>query len=297
MSAYLEPVHELNLCVPSPLEELSDNRLSTRGVRLLLKRDDLIHPQIPGNKWRKLVPNLIAARKQNKKTLMTFGGAYSNQVLAVAAAGHYFGFQTTAVVRSEVHSPFNEILRAATNFGMQLTFYDRTTYQETVTPTSIEQYRRRFRELYILPEGGSNALASKGCAEIPGEISEPFDVMCCAVVTGGMIAGISRGLTGDQHALGFAVIEDDDFLVDDVGALQQAAFGKVFANWSIETEFHFGGFGKRTPALDIFIDDFEQRHGLHLNWVYEAKMLFGLYSLIEAGRFEPDTTIVAVLAE
>lgn len=292
----LTPVHELYLRVPSPLEPLDDDRLSAHGVRLLLKRDDLIHPDMPGNKWRKLALNLAAAREEKQTTLLTFGGAYSNHLRAVAAAGYYFGFETVGVVRGEEHLPLNEVLAVATDFGMQLTYMDRATYRDKTGPAVLAQLAAQFGDCYVLPEGGSNALAVQGCVELSREIAEPFGVICCAVGTGGTLAGIAGGLSDDQHVLGFAVLKGGEFLNDDVAALQQAAFGKVLTNWSIETGFHGGGYAKRTPELTSFIDDFEQRHGLRLDWVYEAKMMLGLYSLIKAGRFDRGTTIVAVLA-
>jgi 1-aminocyclopropane-1-carboxylate deaminase len=133
----LSPVHPLELNVPSPLEQLDDDRLTRRGVRVLLKRDDLIHPDFPGNKWRKLAPNLAAAREQGHTTLLTFGGAYSNHLRAVAAAGHHFGFQTVGVVRGEEHLPLNEVLAAASDFGMRLTYLDRAAYRDKTRQTRL----------------------------------------------------------------------------------------------------------------------------------------------------------------
>lgn len=286
----------LELSLPSPLERLDDDRLTRRGVRVLLKRDDLIHPDFPGNKWRKLAPNLAAAREQGYETLLTFGGAYSNHLRAVAAAGHYFGFQTIGVVRGEQQLPLNEVLAAASDFGMRLTYMDRAAYRDKTSADTLDRFRSEFGDCYVLPEGGSNALAVQGCTNIPREISAPFDVICCAVGTGGTLAGISGGLSDGQRALGFAVLKGGEFLNDDVAALQQAAFGRVHANWSVETDFHCGGYAKRTPALDAFIAEFDERHGIRLNWIYEAKMLLGLFSLIEARHFPAGTTIVAVLA-
>jgi 1-aminocyclopropane-1-carboxylate deaminase len=282
--------------MPSPLEPLEDDRLTRHGIRVLLKRDDLIHPDIPGNKWRKLALNLEAAREAEQQTLLTFGGAYSNHLQAVAAAGYYFGFQTVGVIRGEEHLPLNKVLTTASHFGMQFTYMDRATYREKTSAAVLDQLRSEFGDCYVLPEGGSNALAVQGCTDIPREISEPFDVICCAVGTGGTLAGIVGGLSAGQRALGFAVLKGGEFLNDDVATLQQAAFGTVHTNWSVETGFHCGGYAKRTPALDAFITSFEQQHGIELNWVYEAKMLLGLFTLIEAGHFSTDTTIVAVLA-
>jgi 1-aminocyclopropane-1-carboxylate deaminase len=292
----LSPVHPLELHTPSPLEHLDDDRLTKREVRVLLKRDDLIHPDFPGNKWRKLAPNLAAAREQGRTTLLTFGGAFSNHLRAVAAAGYHFGFQTVGVVRGEERLPLNEVLAAASDFGMRLTYVDRAAYRDKAGAAMLDRLRSEYGDCYVLPEGGSNALAVQGCTGIPREITEPFDVICCAVGTGGTLAGISSGLSEGQHALGFATLKGGEFLSDDVATLQQAAFGTAHPNWSIETGFHCGGYAKRTPALDAFIADFEQRHGIRPNWVYEAKMLFGLFSRIEAGRFPAGATIVVVLA-
>jgi 1-aminocyclopropane-1-carboxylate deaminase len=296
MLAGLTAVHEPHLLLPSPLDAVEDDRLAAHGIRLLLKRDDLVHPDLPGNKWRKLLPNLVAARDQGHTTLLTFGGAYSNHLRAVAAAGWHFGFDTVGVVRGEEHDPLNEVLAAAAGFGMRLTYVDRKTYREKTGPALLDRLRARFGDCYILPEGGSNALAARGCAGLPREISEPFDVICCAVGTGGTLAGIAGGLRDGRQALGFAVLKGGGFLNGDVAALQKAAFGRVLPNWSIETGFHGGGYARCPPGLDAFIDDFARRHGPRLNRVYEAKALLGLFTLVEQRRFAPGTTIVAVLA-
>lgn len=179
--------------LPSPVVEVRDERLSRSGVRLLVKRDDLIHPEIPGNKWRKLKYNLAVARERGAGTLLTFGGAYSNHIRATAAAGHYLGFSTIGVIRGEERLPLNPSLAYAIGRGMRLIYVDRTTYRHKREPEVIDGLRQRFGDFYLLPEGGSNALAVCGCAEIPAEIDESFDVICCAVGTGGTLAGIAAG--------------------------------------------------------------------------------------------------------
>lgn len=284
---------ELNL--PSPLVELHDDRLADRGVRLYLKRDDLIHPELTGNKWRKLKYNLAAAREYGAQTLLTFGGAYSNHVRAVAAAGHYFGFGTVGVIRGEEHLPLNEALTYATGRGMRLTYLDRATYREKMQPWVIRRLKQDFGDFYLVPEGGSNALAIPGCAELVDEVTEPFDVICCPVGTGGTLAGIASALDNGQDAIGFSVLKGGDFLRDDVAALQLEALGTVTANWRIETGFHFGGYAKSTDELKAFIAEFDHRHGIALEWVYVAKMMYGLFELIERGEFQPGTVIVAVI--
>ncbi len=289
------PVRPLDLRVPSPLEELRDDRLTRAGVRLYLKRDDLISPDIPGNKWRKLKYNLAAAQDQGHQTLLTFGGAYSNHIRATAAAGHHFGFATVGVIRGEEHLPLNPSLDDAVRYGMRLVYLDRAAYRDKTSPGVIAPLRDRFGDFYLLPEGGTNAEALRGCAEVPAEIGQPFDLICCPCGTGGTLAGLAHGLRAGQRALGFPVLKGGQFLARDVAGLQRAAFGAPSGNWSIEYGFHFGGFAKRTPALGQFIADFRTRHALTLNWVYTAKMMYGILSRAGQGAVPAGTTIVAVI--
>lgn len=278
----------LGVRLPSPLTELYDDRVAAHGVRLFLKRDDLIHPDVPGNKWRKLKYNLAAAREQGHTRLLTFGGAYSNHIRAVAAAGRQLGFATVGVIRGEEHEPRNESLAYAAGCGMTLTYLDRTTYRRKSEPAVVSALVDEFGPCYVVPEGGTNALGVRGCAELVDEIDIDVDVICCATGTGGTLAGIAGG---PPRALGFAVLKGARYLDDEVRRLQP--FG---ANWSIDHEFHFGGYARKTAALDAFVADFAQRHGITLDWVYEAKMMFGLLTRIAEGTFPSGTTVVAVLS-
>lgn len=281
--------------VPSPLVELDDDRVSSRGVRLWLKRDDLIHPAVPGNKWRKLVPNLRAAREQGHGRLLTFGGAWSNHIRATAAAGRLFGFETIGVIRGEEHLPLNPTLTGAVADGMRLTYLDRTTYRQKHTPEVVAPLHEQYGDFYLIPEGGSNELAVRSCRDVPGEVDIDFDVICCAVGTGGTLAGIAAGLEAGQRALGFSALKGGEYLAGEVERLQVAAFGTRLGDWDIEYRYHFGGFAKRTAVLDGFIADFAERHGVALEWVYVAKMLFGVFDLVERGAFPPGTRLVAVV--
>jgi 1-aminocyclopropane-1-carboxylate deaminase len=289
------PVRPIALRLPSPLEELHDGRLASAGIRLHLKRDDLISPDVPGNKWRKLKYNLAAARAQGHRVLLTFGGAYSNHIRATAVAGHYWGFATIGVIRGEERRPLNPLLDYAVRQGMRLTYLDRAAYRQKTSPAVIEPLRDRFGDFYLLPEGGSNAEAVRGCAEVPGEIGRDFSLICCPCGTGGTLAGLAHGLGPGQRALGFSVLKGGQFLARDVAGLQRAAFGGNSGNWSIEHGFHFGGFARRTPALDAFIADFERRHALALDRVYTAKMMYGIVALAGRGAFPAGTSIVAVI--
>jgi 1-aminocyclopropane-1-carboxylate deaminase len=278
----------LDVQLPSPVSELHDDRLTAAGVRVLLKRDDLIHPEIPGNKWRKLKYNVPLAVEAG--TLLTFGGAYSNHLRAVAAAGHHYGFNTIGVVRGEECEPLNPSLAYAASRGMRLTYLDRTTYREKTSPRVLDRLRQEFGDFHLLPEGGSNPAALRGCAELRTEITDPHDVLLCAVGTGTTLAGLA---VGPQLTIGVPVLKAS--LEDDIVALQRAAFGERVGNWRLEPGYHFGGYAKRTPALDSFIDDFSSKHGLALDWVYEAKMMYALFDQVREGAFSPGTTVVALI--
>lgn len=290
----IDPPQGPSLQIPSPLGELDDERIKGRGVRLFLKRDDLINPELPGNKWRKLKYNLGAAAEGGYDTLLTFGGAYSNHIRAVAAAGHYFGYRTVGVIRGEQHLPLNPSLDYAVSRGMHLDYMDRTTYREKSSAAVLDPLRARFGDFFLVPEGGSNAAGVRGAAELPHELDIAYDVICCPCGTGGTLAGIAAGLPSGRRALGFSSLKGGGFLAEDVRRLQ-ADFGTTTTNWSLELDYHFGGFARRTAELDRFITDFRDRHDIELEWVYVAKMLYGVYDLVNAGRFKSGTTLVAVV--
>lgn len=289
--------------LPSPLTRLDDDRLAAAGVCLYLKRDDLIGMDITGNKWRKLRYNLDAARAQRHGTLLTFGGAYSGHIRAVAAAGRELGFETVGVIRGEEHRPLNDSLRFAVSRGMRLTYLDRAAYRGKMSAAVLDRLAAEFGPFYLLPEGGSNALAVRGCAEIAAEITVqmtgqmtgPFDLVCCPCGTGGTLAGIAAGLGPGQRALGFAVLKGASFLDAEVARLQREALGAPTANWSVSHEFHGGGYARSTPELREFIADFEARHGIVLDWVYVAKMMHGIFALAASGRLRRGTRAVALI--
>jgi 1-aminocyclopropane-1-carboxylate deaminase len=284
--------------LPSPIQEITDPGLGDAPFHLILKRDDLISPEFPGNKWRKLKLNLDAARRGGHRTLLTFGGAYSNHVRATAAAGARFGFATIGVIRGEEHRPLNPSLSYAADHGMRLIYLDRASYRGKTEPGLLAGLRDRFGAFYLLPEGGSNALAARGCAELAGELSAQvaFDVVCVPCGTGGTLAGVAAGLAAGQRAIGFSALRGGDgFLPAAVRALQDEAFGGPRGDWRIDDEFHFGGFARRTPELDEFIAAFRARHGLTLDRIYVAKMMYGIYAHARRGTFAPGRTVVAVI--
>ncbi|MFF8803828.1 1-aminocyclopropane-1-carboxylate deaminase/D-cysteine desulfhydrase [Streptomyces omiyaensis] len=278
--------------LPSPLEPAADERFARRGLTLLLKRDDLIHPDLPGNKWRKLVLNLRAA---GGRPVLTFGGAYSNHLRATAAAGRLLGFPTIGIVRGDelAGRPLNPSLARCAADGMRLEFVDRSTYRAKHEPAVLAALLGRAPEgTYVVPEGGSNALAVEGCAELGRELSGRADVAAVACGTGGTLAGLAAGFGG--RTLGVPVLRGG-FLGAEARALQEAAFGGPRGDWWLDERFHGGGYGRTTPALDAFAQDFEARHGLAIERLYVAKMLFALVSLAEEGAFPPGSRIAAVI--
>jgi 1-aminocyclopropane-1-carboxylate deaminase len=272
---------------------LSDVLFDEMGVQVLVKREDLIHPQVSGNKWRKLKYNISEAKKQGKPTLLTFGGAYSNHILATAAIGKLEGFRTIGIIRGEEHSPLNTTLQFAKSCEMQLEYMDRTTYREKNSNLIIAQLQKQFGDFYLIPEGGTNQFALKGCAEIVKEIESDYDYICCACGTGGTLAGIIAGLNGEKKAIGFPVLKGASFLETEIKDLL-TDFGCQANNWELQLDYHFGGYAKNKPELKAFIHDFQQKHQFEIEFVYTAKLFFGLYDLIQKGYFERGSTILAI---
>lgn len=280
----------------SPLQKLNSAFLEQADIQLYIKRDDLIHPQFGGNKWRKQKYNLIHASEQNFDTLLTFGGAWSNHIYATAAAARHFGFNSIGIIRGEKHTPLNTTLSFAESCGMQLHYVSRAEYRKKHEAAFLQNLRLQFGKVYILPEGGSNALALKGCEEtvqeINDEIDQPFNVICCASGTGATLAGLVKALTPEQTAIGFSALKGGEFLHDEVrnflGNSPQAS------NWHIETAYHFGGYAKIDDNLVHFMQQFQAQYGFALDAVYTGKMFYGLFDLIKNKHFKPGSSIVAV---
>ncbi|MFE7135137.1 1-aminocyclopropane-1-carboxylate deaminase/D-cysteine desulfhydrase [Streptomyces sp. NPDC057638] len=293
-----DPATALRPALPSPLQELdsaADPAFHRRGIRLLLKRDDLIHPDLPGNKWRKLMPTLRAAAG---RPLLTFGGAYSNHLRATAAAGRLLGFPTIGVVRGDelADRPLNPSLARCAADGMTLVFVDRATYRRKDDPATLARLLAEHAPpgTRAVPEGGSDALAATGCAALGRELRGLTDVAAVACGTGGTLAGLAAGLAPGQRALGFPVLKGG-FLTAECVRLQREAFGGRVGDWRLEERFHGGGYARTGPELEAFATAFEDRHAVPVERIYVAKMLWGLTTLVTEGAFEPGTTLTAVI--
>ena len=259
-------------------------------VQLTIKRLDLIHPQISGNKFFKLKYNLLAAQQQGFSQVLTFGGAFSNHIAATAFAAQHFGFQSIGMIRGEelASQPFNPTLQTAQDLGMQLHFLSRFEYRLRHQAEYLQQLQQQYPQAFIIPEGGSNALAIQGTQEIlsPDDL-ENYDVICCAVGTGGTLAGIIESSSEQQHVLGFSALKGD-FLKHDIQQWTDKS------NWSLTDAYCCGGYAKITPKLLQFMQQFEQQHHIPLEQVYTAKMMMGILDLIQYHHFPAHTRILAI---
>ncbi|MBJ6369787.1 1-aminocyclopropane-1-carboxylate deaminase/D-cysteine desulfhydrase [Snuella sedimenti] len=261
-----------------------------KGIELFIKREDRIHPFVSGNKYRKLKYNLIEAEKKGVKTLLTFGGAFSNHIAAVAAAGKDFGFRTIGVIRGEELSnkiADNPTLGFAKDCGMIFKFVSRDVYRAKTTESFIEDLKTEFGTFYLIPEGGTNALAIKGCEEILVDADAAFDFICTAVGTGGTISGLINCSKTSQQVLGFPALKGD-FLKEDISKFATKS------NWKLLTDYHFGGYAKINESLVRFINAFKKGNNIALDPVYTGKMMFGILDLIDRGFFPKGSKILAI---
>ncbi len=278
----------------APLVKVSDPLLEKNKISLYIKREDLIHPYVFGNKWYKLKYNLIEAAKQNKKTLLTFGGAYSNHIYAVAAAGSIFGFKTIGIIRGEEHLPLNPVLNFARKRNMLINYVSRTDYRKRSDEDFIAKLHKVYGNFYLLPEGGTNEFAVKGCAEIPSTINVKYEYICTACGTGGTIAGLIAGALPGTMVLGFPVLKGASFLKEKTAELLAPLKRSQSYNYEMFMDYHFGGYAKSDNTLTSFIQDFNKKNNFMPDSIYFGKMLFGIYDLIRKGYFKKNKTIVAL---
>lgn len=270
-------------------QQVPYQHIEYRHQRISIKRLDLIHPQISGNKFFKLKYNLLAARQQGFEKVLTFGGAYSNHIAATAFAAHQFGFQSLGMIRGEelAQRPLNPTLATAQQFGMQLEFISRNAYRQKDQPDFLQHLQQQYPDFYLIPEGGTNALAVQGCREILTAEDAQFDLICCAVGTGGTFAGLIEASQQHQQLLGFSALKGD-FLTQEVAQLTTKR------NWRILDDYCCGGYAKTTPELIQFIQTFEQRYNIPLEQVYTGKMLRGIFDLIDQDKIGPDQKILLI---
>jgi 1-aminocyclopropane-1-carboxylate deaminase len=294
-----------------PLQAINDAVTKSHGIRLFILRTDLNHTHISGNKLFKLKYNLLEAEKKGIKTLLTFGGAFSNHISATAAAGKEYGFKTIGIIRGEAYPELNPTLQFAVECGMELHYVSRTLYRNK--KELYEYVNQQFSQetFYLIPEGGSNELGVLGCKEITGYINTDFDYVCSPCGTGATIAGIIMSLKGNQKAIGFQILKAEGYIkneveewlkkqpaiaiaTDIIGSEIDTDSATAQNNRSINEDYHFGGYAKNQTELTGFINWFAQTNHVPLDFIYTGKMMFGIYDLIGKGFFKKGETIVAV---
>ncbi|MBF7689872.1 1-aminocyclopropane-1-carboxylate deaminase/D-cysteine desulfhydrase [Acinetobacter pollinis] len=261
------------------------------GVHVDIKRLDQIHPYISGNKFYKLKYNLIEAKQQGYSQILTFGGAYSNHIAATAYAAKYYNFKSIGIIRGEelANQPLNHTLSFAHDAcQMQLSFVSRSEYKMRDQYNYLEQLKAQYPNIYIIPEGGTNAFAIEGCKEIlkPSETSQ-YDIICCAVGTGGTLLGLIQSTPPSCKILGFSALKGD-FLAKDLKKLTTKT------HWHITDEYCFGGYAKTSPELISFIKWFETAYGMPLEPIYTGKMCYGIFDLINQSIFPQGTKILLI---
>ncbi|MBS1506906.1 MAG: 1-aminocyclopropane-1-carboxylate deaminase/D-cysteine desulfhydrase [Bacteroidetes bacterium] len=279
--------------IDTPVTEIHDELFLTAGVRVFIKHEELNHPTVAGNKWWKLKYNLERATTLNHDTLLTFGGAFSNHIYSTAAAANELGLKSIGVIRGEETLPLNETLTFAKACGMHLTYVSREAYRTKTQKEFVDQLTAQFGNFYLIPEGGTNTLAVNGCAEFAREkLPSDFDYVCLPVGTGGTISGIIVGLDGAKEIVGISVLKGGEFLKDEIKKLVWDFSQKEYSNWTLQTAYHFGGYGKKTDDLTRFIERMQEKHSIRLDFVYTGKLLAGIYDLIEKGFYKKGSRIL-----
>jgi 1-aminocyclopropane-1-carboxylate deaminase len=275
---------------PSILTKIDDPLLAQYQIELWMKRDDLLHPIISGNKWRKLKYSLDHALSSGADTIINMGGAYSNHLHALAYTGKALGLKTLGFIRGEQPETLTPTLWDMQNWGMELRFVSRSDYRLLRQYKGCHDLPGIKPQQYWLPEGGAQALALKGVAELVNEIDVAYSILCAPCGTGATLAGIIDAVPEQVSVMGFAALKNAGFLQTDVESL----LPRHCTNWQINLDYHFGGFAKTNAELMAFIADFEYKTEIPLEPVYTGKMMYALYDLITKHSFKPGQRIIAV---
>jgi 1-aminocyclopropane-1-carboxylate deaminase len=269
------------------ISNINTKTVQDKNIHLDLLRLDLIHPEISGNKWFKLKYNIAFAIENNFKSIVSFGGAYSNHLHALAFAGKEFNIKTIGIIRGEVVE--NETLNDCKKWGMDIHFISREQYREKDEVHFLKTIQEEFKTSYIIPEGGNNMLGQKGCVEILSPThKEKYDLFCCSIGTGATFTGIVNALGGEKKAMGFSAIKNGHYLANEI---QQQT---PYSNFELQYDYHFGGFAKINDHLKTFMQQFKSEQLYELDRVYTGKMMFGILDLIEKNSIQENTQILAI---
>ena len=278
---------------PIPVQELTHPLLVEKQIQVAVLRLDLVHALVSGNKFYKLKYNLEEAKKREKKTILTFGGAFSNHIYATASAANQLEFQSIGIIRGEDADSSNPTLAHAKNMGMQLHFVDRESYRQKNSPEFLEGLQAQFGDFYLIPEGGTNELAIQGTAEILTEAHELYSHTCVSIGTGGTFTGIASSLKSHQKLIGFSALKGE-FIHKEVENLLALNRINVKGPLEIRTEYHFGGYGKHKEEQIEFMNWFYNTFNIPLDPIYTGKMMFGVWDLIQKGYFPAGSNVLLI---
>lgn len=274
---------------PTPLVKINLPVFLEKEVEVFIKREDMIDPEISGNKWRKLKYNLMEAKSKGFSSILTFGGAYSNHIAATAAACQSFSFNSIGIIRGdELNEESNPTLQQAATNGMNLKFISRKDYQKRNDPNWVKFLEESYGS-FVIPEGGTNVLALHGVQELVDEIQEDFDLIFCAVGTGGTLSGIVNSLKPHQRALGISTLKGATYLESIISELTSSSI-----QWKLNHDYHFGGYARFDSHLIDFINDFYLKTNIPLDPIYTGKMMYACMDLIKKDNFSPGSRIVCV---
>ena len=287
------------LQIPSPLEQLKSPLLEKHEIEFWIKRDDLIHQKISGNKWRKLELNIKEA-KRKKLPLLTFGGPFSNHIAATAFACSSSDIKSIGIIRGDEFSELNHTLDLANKNGMQLHFVTREEYQLKSEPAFLQSLQEKFGDFHLVPEGGANKEGVRGSRNIREEIQVDFDLLCCTAGTGTTAAGILSALNRLEQLEVYPALKGGDYLEGEILDLlvleNPEQFEQKKSQLELINDYHFGGFAKLKPMKELvdFVNWFYKEFGIPLDLIYNGKMMFGVFDRIKKGRYKKGTKLVAI---
>ncbi|MEP2653622.1 MAG: pyridoxal-phosphate dependent enzyme [Paraglaciecola sp.] len=287
--------NQLNINTPSPEHSLKAAWLEKKALTLTLKRDDLIHPVISGNKWRKLIYALKDAKQNQVQHIISFGGGFSNHLHALGYCCHQLNIKFTAIVRGDYSLNLSPMLNDLLNWQTDVKYVNRITYKKRGDPTYLQQLKEEYPKSLIIPEGGSQLQALKGVAEIITELQQNYDYIVAPVASGGTLAGLiasAAAITPKTQVIGVGVLKGKGYLEELVSSFLPS--GVVCNNWQINHDYHFGGYGKTTPELNTFCNDFLSHHSIRVEPVYSGKLCFAVKDLIHNDYFPKSSKILAL---
>lgn len=284
---------QMLLSEPIGLQFLNHSLLEEKQVHVAVLRLDQVHSEVSGNKFFKLKYNLEEAKRQGKKTILTFGGAFSNHIFATASAAQLGGFRSIGIIRGEDADSNNPTLAHAQKMGMQLHFMDRANYRKKTSQEFVEELKAQFGDFYLIPEGGTNELAIQGTQELLGDRAEEFTHIGVCIGTGGTFAGIASSLKSHQKLIGFSSLKGE-FIHHEIANLLKSNQIHPTGSFEIRTDCHFGGYGKHKPDLIEFMGWFHDEFKIPLDPIYTGKMAFGTWDLIKKDHFLPGSKILLI---